>query len=791
MNTILGDFAYAARRLRARPAYSLLAVLTLALGIGGTAAGFGIARPLIVDPLPYANADHVAAFWMPGWWTEEEFLYLRGKFSGFRDVAAYRPSDITMRDGDNPARLVPAVQVSAEFFNVLGARPMLGRAIQAGDDAKGVDPVAVISFGLWQELGGATSIVGKRVTLDGEPRTIVGVMPRNFWFPTPDVRLWHAEPLNPIGRNGSYSLIGSVAPGANVRGMGPQLRQLTRIIGERFQYSAKADKTKNARVTPLRDDLLGAMRPALLATVVTMAMILLIACANVAALMLGQVEARATEFAVRSALGATQRRITLQLVIETLLLGLGAGLTGAALAAAGFRLLARALPLGAWSESAVFDWTTFAVALGIAVLAVLLVVLVPATSLRRANLRDALSGARTGGIHGRGGRLEHALVVVEVALAMLIATGGALLVRSVANRYAIDPGIQVKGVAVVDMVAGANLTSAQRRQSIDEMTAAVATIPGVQNAAAAMRLPLRGDGNSFDIVVEGHEDRAPSFTFFRIATPAYFATMGVRLLAGRTFESSDRPDTAEISVVINDALAKKYFPGENPIGRRLHGGFGTPQRIIGVVSNVAEGTLKREAEPTRYYSGDQAPWFGSDASLVIRTARPEDAVAVLDAARRTVQHIAPSFAIEGTTTMQRVFDTAVGPARQVMSLLALLSGLALLLGGIGIYGVISHFAARRKRDWAIRVALGLPGTGVMTRVVRQGMSLAAIGVVVGAAGTLGAARLFASFLFDVSALDPLSFASSSVLLFAIAAAAAVVPAWRAGSVDPAIVLREQ
>jgi hypothetical protein len=344
---------------------------------------------------------------------------------------------------------------------------------------------------------------------------------------------------------------------------------------------------------------------------------------------------------------------------------------------------------------------------------------------------------------------------------------------------------------VVDVIASANLNLAQRRQAIDEITAALATMPGVRSAAAAMRIPLRGNSNSFGIVVEGHEDRASSFTFFRIGTKDYFSTMGIKLLAGRGFESSDRPDTVEMTVVINDALAKKYFPGENPLGRRLHEGFGTPQRIIGIVSNVAEGDLKTEPEPTRYYFGDQAPWFGNSASFVIRTTRAEDAAAVLDAARRTVQRVAPSYAIEGTTTMSRVFDAAVGPARQVMSLLALLSGLALVLGGIGIYGVISHFATRRKRDWAIRVALGLPGSRVVTHIMRQGVTLVVAGVGLGALGAVGVARLLATFLFGVSGIDPLSFAASSVLLLLIGAAAAFVPAWRAGTVDPALVLREQ
>jgi predicted permease len=785
------DARYAVRRLRTSPAYSILSILTLALGVGGTAAVFGIAKPLLVDSLPYKNANEVGAFWMPGWWTEEEFLYLRDKFAGFRAVAAYRQGDATIRDGDAPARLIPGIQTSWELFDVLGARPLLGRTLRRGDDTRGAEPVAVISYTLWQALGGSDSIVGKRLTLDGQQRTVVGVMPRAFWFPTPDIQLWRADPLDPEGRNGSYAFVGHVAPGGDVAHLDGPLQQLTKTIGARFQYSPKADKTKNAIVRPLRDDLLGTVKPALIATLAAMVLILAIACTNVAALMLGQIEGRATELAVRSALGASRGRITQQIVVEAFVLGGLAALVGAAFAASGFRLLTRALPLGAWSDSASLDWSVFAAAFALALLAVLLVAVVPIVVLWRRELRGALSGGRTSGIQGRGGRLEHALVVAEIALAMLIATGAALFVRSVSNRYAINPGIDIRGVAIVDVTASGDMNGAQRRQTLNAITNALASMPGVKHAAATMKTPLRGDGNSFGITIEGRDDLERSFTFFRIGTPQYLQTVGIPLHAGRLFDGSDRPDSAEISVIINEALAAKYFPGENPLGRYMGGGFNVRQRIIGVVGNVAEGSLKRDAEPTRYYSSDQAPWWNTQASLVILTARPQDAEAILDEARRTIQRVAPSYAIVGATTMERVFDTAVGPARQIMSLLSLLSALALVLGGIGIYGVISHFASRRRRDWAIRVALGLPGSGVVAHILRQGLALSLAGIACGAVAGLVLARLLASFLFGVTALDPLSFGVASLILLILGTAAAFIPARRAGTVDPALVLREQ
>lgn len=791
----MSDVRYGARRLWNRPGYTVLAVLTLALGIGGVAAVFGIARPLLLDPLPYANAGEVGSFWRAGWWTEEEYLYLRDKFTGFRAVAAHRPGDVTLHEGDGPARLVPGIQASAELFEVLGAQPTLGRTFRTGDDVRGAEPVAVISYGLWQELGGQPDIIGKRFSIDGSPRTVVGVMPRGFWFPSPAIRIWTARALDPEGRNGSYTFIGRTEPGVDVASLEPQVARLTQIIGERFTYAERADKTKEAWVKPLREVLVGSMRPALLATLMAMILILLIACVNVTALMLGQVEGRSSELVVRSALGATRSRITQQLVVEALLVGVLAAVAGGVLASLTFPLLAQSLPIGAWQETATFDWTLFAMALGLAILAVLLVVMVSTFSLWRGNVSGGLSASRTGGIEGRGGRLERGLVVAEVALAMLIASGGALLVRSVTNLYAIDPGIETSGVAVVDVLSDANLPAARRIQKIDELILALGQLPGARSAAAALKIPLRGGGDSFGIGIEGESDAERTFTYFRMVSPRYFETMGIRVLEGRTFDESDLAPPAdsaarEIPVVINAALAAKYFPGENPIGRRLVGGLSVPQRIIGIVADVAEASLTDGPEPTRYYMHAQA-WFGKAGVLVIRTQRPEDAAALLTEARRTVERVAPEFAVQGTTTMSRVFDAAVGPARQVMSLLSLLSGLALVLGAVGIYGVIAHFAARRKRDWAIRVALGLPGSRVVTHVVRQGAVLAGIGIGLGALGAVALTRLLTSFLYGVSGVDPIAFAAAGAALLVIGLVAAFIPARRAGTVDPAMVLREQ
>lgn len=791
------DARYAARRLRARPTYAILSVLTLALGIGGTAAVFAIARPVLFDPLPYANEREVASFWMSFSWNEQEFTWLRGRIPGFRAVAMYNFRDLNIQGEGDETRLVSGVASSSELFDVLGTKPAIGNTFRPGDDVLGAEPVAVLSYGLWQEMGGQQSIVGTRVTLNGTPRTIIGVMPRGFWFPTPNVRVWVPQQINPNGRNGSYALVGLVQPGKDPDKMEPEVTQLMSMLKGQFQYPVQWDKTKNGFVKSIHEDVVGSMRPALVATMVAMLLILVIACTNVAALMLGQVESRASELAVRAALGANRQRLTQPLVVEALIIGVAAAVTGAAFAVAGFRSLAGALPIGAWAEAAQFDWTLFAVALAISIGASLLVVMIPSASLWRSSaaggIQSMLSRLRTGGVRAGTGamRTERTLVVIEMAVAMLIASSATLLVRSVANMYAISPGIDTRNVAVIDAAGTPTVPVAQRNALIEQAVTALRAMPGVEDAAAAMRIPLRGNGNSTSISVVGRDSTQATTTYFRIGTLDYFKTMGIKLIDGRAFDASDQPGP-DVSVVINKALAKKYFPDENPIGRMIGGMYATPQRIIGVVDDVAEGTLTAEPAPARYYLWSQVGGgFGTGVTFVIRTARGTRAEAVMDAARRTLARTAPGFGIRGMTTMSNVMDQAVGPARNVMSLLSVLSALALILGAVGIYGVMAHFAARRKRDWAIRVALGLTGSRVVTHILRQGALLVALGVVAGAAATLAMSRLLSSFLFGIKGTDPLAFVGATVALLVTGMIATFVPAYRAGKVDPALVLREE
>ncbi|HEV8239617.1 MAG TPA: ADOP family duplicated permease [Thermoanaerobaculia bacterium] len=791
LESLANDAKFALRRLLRRRTYTALTVLTLALGVAGTAAVSGIARRMLLEPLPVRDEKEVVAFWFDGNWSETKFLAVRPVMDGFRSVAAYYVDGVTLRSGDAPARLLKAVEASAELFDVLGVRPALGSGFRRGDDRVGAEPVVVISHSLWRELGGRPTILGQRLELSGQSRTVVGVMPEGFWFPDPGVRLWLCDDMNPQTDNGMYNLIGRLAPGKRIEAMGPQLQTITRVLDERFDFPADWDLTMNPALTPLRERLLGNVRPSVLALLVAMSVILLVACVNVAALMLGQLDSRGTEMAMRSALGAGRKRLLQQLAVESLAIGALAGVVGAALAAFGFPFLSHALPLGALAETARLDWTLFAAAMAVALVASTLIALAPSFALAQHDLQGTLAKTRTGGIGSRGGRLEHGLVVGQVALVVLLAAGAALLIRSVENRRAIKPGVDVNGVAVLDVMLPASIDPARTPALLRELVATVAALPGVESAAATQRLPLRGSSDNWGIRVEGRPELRDATTAFRTVTPEYFHTMRIRLVSGRLLLDTDRVANADEGVVVvNQALARKFLPGRDPIGQRIAFMRERWDRIVGVVDDVAEAGLSTEPVPARYSPYEQVPWLSSSHSLVLRLRPGVDPAAILTPARRAIQAAAPSVAVYEQTTMASVLSQAVGPVLQVMALLSLLAGLALVLGAVGIYGVISHFATRRKRDWSIRMVLGMRPALVVGKIVGRGGALVGAGLALGLVAFVVAARLLASFLYGVGTADPLALAGAAAVLIAAGLVAAAVPARRASRVDPAVVLRE-
>ncbi|HVG08819.1 MAG TPA: ADOP family duplicated permease [Thermoanaerobaculia bacterium] len=785
------DLRYSTRRLVSRPTYLLLAVLTLALGAGGTAAIFSVVRTLLLDPLPIARESEVGVFWMPGYWNEAEFLHLRPDFQGFRRVAAIRNQDLTLELDGQSMRLLHATVSSAELFEVLGTGAFLGRTFKPGEDLTGAEPVAVLSYGLWQELGGDASILGRPVRIGGIPRTVVGVMPAGFWFPDPETRVWTTTPLSSENRAGNYALVGRAAPGVRIESMEGQLGAIAASLKPTFEYLREFDKTASPSITPLREHLVGKVRPSLLATLAAMALILLMACVNVAALMLGQVAGRNVELAVRVALGAGRKRLLQQLFIESLLIGALAGIVGALIAAGGFRVLVGALPLGALAETATLDWTLFWGAIVVALVAAALIAVIPGIVLWRGNLQGSIATARTAGVSGRGGRLDGGLVVAQIALAVLLAAGAGLLLRSVAKLRAIDPGVQVEGVAVIDATMPTQLTFDERRRATLEVLPALQALPNVRAVAATQKLPLRGRGDDWGLEVVGRPDLEESTTFFRIVTPDYFKALGVPIRRGRGFLPSDRTGTERV-VVINEALAAKYFQGEDPVGRLISTGFDDRgERIIGVVGNVAETNLVEMGVPARYMLYEQVPYTSHQVAYVLSAANPEDVPRLLQAGRSVLQREGRRLAIEGTVTMESVFEEAIGAPRQIATLLSLLAGLALLLGAVGVYGMISHFVTRRMREYGIRIALGLPPARVVSQVMTRGVVLVVLGSAVGIAAALLLTRLLASLLYGVGATDPQALAGAVLALLLVGALAALSPALRASRTDPASVLRNQ
>ncbi len=784
------DFRYAGRRLLSRPTYALLAVLTLALGAGGTAAIFSVARTLLLDPLPMAREEQVGVLWFTGSWSEAEFLHLRPEFPGFQRMAAYRPDDATLEVPGGAMRLVPGIAVSAELFDVLGAPPLLGRTFQAGDDLAGAEPATVLSYSLWQELGGDRTIVGKPLRLGGTSRTVVGVMPPGFWFPSPAIRAWNAVPLSARSNSGRYTLVGRVADGSALANLDGPLRAIASAVGERFPAPAAWDKRKAPAVAPAREFFVGDVRPSLVATLAAMGVILLIACANVASLMLGQVDARATEMAVRAALGANRQRLIQQLVLESILVGVLAGAAGAALAMIGFEVLVQSLPLGELAENARLDWTVFWAAMLAALAAAVLISIVPGVALwRGSSLQSTMATTRTGGIAGRGGRLEGGLVIVQMAMAVLLAAGAGLLIRSVANLRAIDPGVETRGLVVIDATMPTRLAAAERRRAILDVLPVLRALPGVTAVAAAQKVPLRGSGDNWGIRVRGKPDLPDATTAFRMVTRDYFQTLGMPLLAGRNFDPSDRESSGRV-VIINQALAARFFPGEDPVGRVLQTFDDQGERIIGVVADAAEATLTDPPVPARYMLYEHVPPVWHQVTILLRTGSPDGIPALLAAARSTIQRESSQLAVQQTTTMQSVFDLAVGAAGQIVTLLGLLAGLALVLGAVGVYGVISHYVTRRSRDYGIRIALGQPPGRVVRQVVGRGVGLVAIGSALGIVAALAVTKVLSSLLYGIEATDPVALAGAVALLLFVGMLAAFVPARRASLTDPARVLRQ-
>ena len=822
MGTLVQELRYAARVLRKRPGFTATAVLTLALGIGAAVAIFSVVRGVLLEPLPYPQPDRIVQVWQVGdegqhmMWSEPNFRDVREKSRSFEAFAAYANGLATVTRPDEPAREVPATQVTRGFFAAIGSRPVLGRTPRP-DEFDSAAPVTVLSESFWRgTLAGDPGALGRTIQLDGRPHTVIGVMPAEAGFPS-GAELWVPLEARGSGRTGhNWRAVGRLSGGVSLATAEQELQ----VIAQRLKARHGDDTWMvDASLVPLREQMVGHVRPALLVLLGAAALLLLIATANVANLMLARATTRGRELAVRLALGAGRRRLLRQLLVESLVLSLAGGAVGVLLAFWGVQTLLALEPghLPRTAEVGV-DWVVLGFALALAVATALIVGLLTGVRAARADVRASLAEggrAQAGGSVGR--RVRNALVASQVALTLVLLVGAGLLGRSFLQVVTTDPGYRTDGAVVMTLSLPAAegeldvpwLMSPRNTRALtllDERLTRVRALPGVETAGGIDAFPLRGGGSNGTFLVLERPDeitrmedyarlmKIPSRTGsaeYRIATPGYFRAMEIPLLRGRLFDQSDASDGRAVAV-ISESLAEARWPDEDPIGKFIQ--FGNmdgdtrPFTIVGIVGDVRERSL--EATPSSVFYGNarqRTTALAGRFNVVLETATPAAAVA---AARQAAQQVSPSMPVE-FRTLEEVFSSSLSQRRFSLVLLGVFGVVALLLAAMGVYGVVAFLVAQRTREIGVRIALGASRSGVQRLVVRQGVTLVLVGVGVGLAVAVAATRLLRGMLYGVQPMDPLTFAAVALALAAAALFASWMPARRAARVDPMIALRNE
>jgi predicted permease len=691
------DLRFAWRQLRKHPAFSVLAALTLALGIGGTVAIFSVVDGLLLRPMPVRAEGELSVFWMDYNWRGVEYDFVRERTRAFPELAAFSNDGYTLRGNERSSLIVAGVS-SANLFDVLGARPLLGRTFREGEDRPGAEPVVVLSWGTWQtELGGDRDVVGRRVALNGRPSTVIGVMPRNFWFPTPDMEAWVPLNLDPDDQqyqgNGWLVLLGRKGPGVTAAQVDEDLASLSRALGERFDYPDAWDKTRSPYVTPLRDYVLGDVRPPLLLLLGAVGLVLLMACANVAALILTRTADRQGEMAVRAAIGAGRVRLARQVLTESILLGAVGGVLGLGLAVAVFGVLVASLPLGSGlDDTLALNWRALVASLLLAVGTGAAISLAPMRHLLAGDLSGSSFGQRGGGGSlAAPARMQRALVVAEVLLAVVLVTGAGLLVRSVDRLRAIEPGLDPEGVLIAGVLLGEESVDAPRRREVlRSLVERARALPGVQAADLINRVPIRDGGWQGTVTVQDRpdlsDDRAPN-AYYRTVGPETFEALGAEIARGRGFLPTDDASAPRV-VVVNETFAGRMWPGEDPIGRTItrNGFSGGDISVVGVVRDIAVDGLVGDVPMAAYYPWAQTMADTNFGILLLRTSTG-DPGAMAPAVRALVAEIEPNAVVGETTTMAGVVDDAMAETLRLRFFLALFSLMGLVMGSVGIYGV--------------------------------------------------------------------------------------------------------
>ncbi len=806
MATLLQDLRYAIRLLGKSPGFTAIAILTLALGIGANTAIFTIVNAVLLRPLGFRDPSRVVLVAEKSAYptvstSYQNYVDWRDQSHSFESMEATRGTTITLTGSGEPERL-NARMATAPLFSLLGVNAILGRTFLSEEDRAGGAPVVVLGYGLWQRrFGGVRDILGRSITLDSRPYTVVGVLPSGFellqpadiflpftpWAKTlPDDRNWHPG-IFPIAR---------LKEGISREQARTEMVGITRRLEE--QYPIYNTGT-SADVVDLQEQLVKGVRPALLLLLGAVAAVLLIACVNVANLLLARAASRGREVAIRTSMGASRWRVTRQLITESVLLSLAGGGLGLLFAWASLGPL---LKLSATSLPAVFAvsldrWVLF-FTLAVSLVTGLLFGIVPALRTAKLDLRETLNESSRGSTAGPGHhRIRGALVAGEIAMAMLLLVGAGLLLRSFSRLQDIPPGFQADHLLVADLPLSlvAYAKPEQRFQFFDRIVERVKSLPGVRSAAAASFLPVSGGGGLLHFNIYGRPPKSPHdyiATGYRTTTPNYFETLGMPLAEGRFFTAADT-EKAPAVVVINATMAKTYFPGENPLGKRLQVGA-TPEsdvpwmEVVGVVGDVRQGLdLDPKAEMyLPYRQADQVlPVF--QLSIVLRTAT--DPMLQASALRSALAEIDPNQPLVRVRTMEENMAATVAQPRFRTCLIGIFAGLALILAGVGVYGVMSYTVTQRTSEIGIRVTLGAQPEDVFRTVVGEGLRLALTGVGAGILGALALTRLLRSFLYGVSAHDPLTFVGVALILTLVAVAASFFPARRATLVDPMVALR--
>jgi predicted permease len=796
------DLLYALRSLRSAPGFAVVALLTLALGIGANTAIFSVVRGVLLSPMPFPDGDRVVRVWhvnrtendLRSQVSEPDFLEWKAETKRFQSLAAYwyspggSSADLT---GNGTPERIQGAYITPGFFETLGASAAIGQTIRADQAVAGNDRFIVLSDGLWRRRFGADrSIVGRSLTIGSDPYTVLGVMPPSFTFPADRLDFW--IPLSTMGpdaigrQRGSRFLdvFGRLAPGVTQAQAYDELAAITRRVAEREEG---AQGWTDVSMLPVRDALVGDVRRPLLVLLGAVAFVLLITCVNIAGLLLARATARQRELAVRSALGAGRGRILRQLLTESVVLALIGGALGVGLAYAGVSALGALgtadLPR---ATSVRIDGTVLAYAFAVSTIAGVLFGLLPAIRATSRNLQGVLRAGSRGSVGNAGQRLRGALVVAEVALAVILVVGAGLAMKSFARLLEVNPGFNPKNVLAVRLGIPYDRYGDRVPQYYDALLTRLAAVPGVEAVGAAKDYPLRGTGELRGVTVvggaEGSAEKAIRLPALHVSED-FFRAMGIPLRAGRTFTPADRQG-APLVWIVNEAFARKYWPNESAVGKTLRMGPASIE-VIGVVGDFRQRSLSEPPEPYAYMHYRQNMRAG--LSFAIRTNG--DPLRYANAIRDAIWSVDRDQTITSVESMESLVGSTVARPRLLAALLFLFGVMGLSLGALGIYGVLAYAVSQRRQEIGVRVALGATPRSVLGLIIGQGMTLAVGGVVAGIAGALLLTRVMTTVLYNVRATDPLTFVTVVVVLLGTALLASWLPARRALRIDPVQALR--